>query len=189
MLPHRRRVAAPVEGFVAYGIGRSIGEDTIAAHRRGELNNASTVTVISQEYLRYADRYRSQRPLVAWVASTDHGSDRIGTGRRAGTMRRPGWSTRSGRRHAPGRCGVRALPRVAPRGQAQAGRAELEGQREAAGQHRMGRRHLLALADRERGAADRGTQDHHPPAPPSRWGISSAGSSVVTTAASKPTVR
>ena len=120
MLPHRRRVAAPVEGFVAYGIGRSIWEDTIAAHRRGELNNASTVTVISQEYLRYADRYRSQRPLVAWVASTDHGSDRIGTGRRAGTMRRPGWSTRSGRRHAPGRCGVRALPRVAPRGQAQA---------------------------------------------------------------------
>ena len=64
MLSHRRRVAAPVERFVGYAIGRSIWEDAIAAHRRGELDDASAVTVISQEYPRYADRYRTSDPEV-----------------------------------------------------------------------------------------------------------------------------
>ena len=62
MLSHGLRVAAPVDGFVGFAIGCSIWEDAIAAHRRGELNDASAVTVISQEYLRYADLYRASDP-------------------------------------------------------------------------------------------------------------------------------
>ena len=49
MLSHQRRVAAPVDGFVGFAIGRSIREDATAAHRRGELDDASTGTVILQE--------------------------------------------------------------------------------------------------------------------------------------------
>ena len=62
MLSHRLRVAAPVEGFVGSAIGRSIWEAVIAAHRRGELDDASAVTVISQENLRYTDLYRTSDP-------------------------------------------------------------------------------------------------------------------------------
>ena len=62
MLSHWLRVAAPVEGFVGFVIGRSIREDAIAAHRRGELDDASAVTVISQENLRIADLYRTSDP-------------------------------------------------------------------------------------------------------------------------------
>jgi hypothetical protein len=57
LLSHRLRVAALVEGFVGFAVGRSMWEDAIAAHRRGELDDASAVTVISQEYLRYAYLY------------------------------------------------------------------------------------------------------------------------------------
>jgi myo-inositol catabolism protein IolC len=54
-LPRRSR-------FVGFAIGCSIWEDAIAAHRRGELDDASVVTVLSQEYLRYANLYRTSDP-------------------------------------------------------------------------------------------------------------------------------
>jgi hypothetical protein len=94
LLSHRRRIATPVEGFVGFAVGRSILEGAIAAHRLGELDDACAVTVISREYLRCADRCRTSDP--SWcVASPDHGPDRLGADRRAGTVRRPAWSTRS----------------------------------------------------------------------------------------------
>ena len=62
MLSHRLRVAAPVGGFVGFVIGRSIRVNAIAAYRRGELDDACAVTVISQEYLRCADLYRTSDP-------------------------------------------------------------------------------------------------------------------------------
>jgi len=82
VLSHRLRVAAPVEGFVGFAIGRSTWEDTIAAHRRGELDDACTVTVISQET--GATPTATAPATPRWqAASTDHGPDRIGTDRRA----------------------------------------------------------------------------------------------------------
>ena len=62
MLSHWLRVAAPVEGFVGFVIGLSIRVNAVAARRRGELDAACAVTVISQEYLRYADLYCTGDP-------------------------------------------------------------------------------------------------------------------------------
>ena len=62
MLSHRRRVAAPVQGMVGFVIGCSIWVNAIAAHRCGELDDASAVTVISQENLRYTNLYRTSDP-------------------------------------------------------------------------------------------------------------------------------
>ncbi len=59
------QVAAPVEGFVGFAIGRSIWEDAIGAHQRGSLTEAATVAAISGEYLRYADLYCTASPFVA----------------------------------------------------------------------------------------------------------------------------
>jgi myo-inositol catabolism protein IolC len=56
-LSHWLQVAAPIEGFVGFAIGRSIWEDAIAAHERGDLDDPSAVTAISQEYLRYVGIY------------------------------------------------------------------------------------------------------------------------------------
>lgn len=56
-LSHWLQIAAPIEGFAGFAIGRSIWEDAIAAHERGNLDDASAVTAISQEYLRYAGIY------------------------------------------------------------------------------------------------------------------------------------
>jgi hypothetical protein len=96
---HRLRVAAPVEVFVGFAVGRSSWADVIAAHRR----DACAVTVISQESLRSADLYCSSDPELVGREHLIMVLTAIGTNRRAGTVRRPGWSTRSRRRHAPGR--------------------------------------------------------------------------------------
>jgi myo-inositol catabolism protein IolC len=58
------QVAAPVEGFVGFAIGRSIWEDAIGTHQRGSLAEAATVAAISGEYLRYADLYCTASPFV-----------------------------------------------------------------------------------------------------------------------------
>lgn len=56
-LTHWLQVAAPVEGFVGFAIGRSIWEDALAAHTDEE----ETVEAISREYLRYARTYLDAR--------------------------------------------------------------------------------------------------------------------------------
>jgi hypothetical protein len=55
---HRLRVAAPIEGFVGFAVGRSSWADAIAAHRR----DACAVTVISQESLRYVNLLCARDP-------------------------------------------------------------------------------------------------------------------------------
>ncbi len=56
-LTHWLQVAAPVEGFVGFAIGRSIWEDALAAHT----DDKETVEAISREYLRYARTYLDAR--------------------------------------------------------------------------------------------------------------------------------
>lgn len=56
-LGHWLEVAAPVEGFVGFAIGRSIWEPAIAAHQKGELDDDGVTEAIAREYLRYADIY------------------------------------------------------------------------------------------------------------------------------------
>jgi len=50
-------VAAPVNGFVGFAIGRSIWEDVIRAHVAGTLDDASAVREIASRYLEFADRW------------------------------------------------------------------------------------------------------------------------------------
>ena len=121
MLSHRRRVAAPVDGFVGFAIGRSIREDATAAHRRGELDDASTGTVILQENLRYADLYRTSDPeLLQWDLLHAHQAPSSRPARAAhrscaqsqqrAAISDPGrWQHRTHRSHpAPGPCGIGA---------------------------------------------------------------------------------
>jgi myo-inositol catabolism protein IolC len=54
-------VAAPVDGFVGFAVGRSIWEDPISAHNTGDADEAETVAEIAERYLHYARRY--------WAAS------------------------------------------------------------------------------------------------------------------------
>jgi myo-inositol catabolism protein IolC len=51
------QIAAPVEGFVGFAIGRSIWESAVAEHQQGKLDDAGVVEAIKQEYLRYANIY------------------------------------------------------------------------------------------------------------------------------------
>jgi hypothetical protein len=103
LLSHRLRVAAPIELFVGFAVGRSVWADAIAARRCGELDDACVVTVISQDYLRYVNLLCARDPEVVGREHLITVLTAIGTNRRAGTVRRPGWSTRSRRRHAPAR--------------------------------------------------------------------------------------
>ena len=64
-LTHWLEVAAPVEGFVGFAIGRSIWEDAVAAWRQGDLDDAKAIAAITQEYLRYATVYCSADPGIA----------------------------------------------------------------------------------------------------------------------------
>ena len=50
-------VAAPVDGFVGFAIGRSIWEEPVADHHRGKISEDETVTRIAGRYLGFAGRY------------------------------------------------------------------------------------------------------------------------------------
>ena len=57
----RLSVAAPVDGFVGFAIGRSIWEDLIADHNQGKISEDETVTRIAGRYLGFASRYCAGR--------------------------------------------------------------------------------------------------------------------------------
>lgn len=50
-------MAAPVDGFVGFAIGRSIWEQPSAAHNRGHATENETIGLIARRYLRFARRY------------------------------------------------------------------------------------------------------------------------------------
>ena len=50
-------VAAPVDGFVGFAIGRSIWEEPVADHNHGKISEDETVTRIAGRYLGFASRY------------------------------------------------------------------------------------------------------------------------------------
>ena len=56
-LDHWLAVAAPVDGFVGFAIGRSIWEDPIADHNHGKASEDETVTEIARRYLGFARQY------------------------------------------------------------------------------------------------------------------------------------
>jgi myo-inositol catabolism protein IolC len=56
-LDHWLEVAAPVDGFVGFAIGRSIWEDPIGDHNRGQADERTTVSQIAERYLDFARRY------------------------------------------------------------------------------------------------------------------------------------
>jgi myo-inositol catabolism protein IolC len=56
-LDHWLAVAAPVDGFVGFAIGRSIWEDPIADHNHGQADEKKTVGQIAERYLGFARRY------------------------------------------------------------------------------------------------------------------------------------
>jgi hypothetical protein len=64
-LDHWLEVAAPVDGFVGFAIGRSIWEDPIAAHNEGKADEDETVSQIAERYLGFARQY--------WAARAEHG--------------------------------------------------------------------------------------------------------------------
>jgi myo-inositol catabolism protein IolC len=56
-LDHWLKVAAPVDGFVGFAIGRSIWEDPIADHNHGQASEDETVAEIAGRYLGFARQY------------------------------------------------------------------------------------------------------------------------------------
>jgi myo-inositol catabolism protein IolC len=56
-LDHWLAVAAPVDGFVGFAIGRSIWEDPISDHNQGHADAAETVSRIGERYLAFARHY------------------------------------------------------------------------------------------------------------------------------------
>jgi myo-inositol catabolism protein IolC len=56
-LDHWLAVAAPIDGFVGFAIGRSIWEDPIAAHNEGKADENETVSQIAERYLGFAQQY------------------------------------------------------------------------------------------------------------------------------------
>jgi myo-inositol catabolism protein IolC len=56
-LYHWIEVAAPVEGFVGFAIGRSIWEAAVGAHHRGELDDEAVSRPVCDRYLDFARRY------------------------------------------------------------------------------------------------------------------------------------
>ena len=56
-LDHWLAVAAPVDGFVGFAIGRSIWEEAIAEHNRGSIGDEEAVDQIAARYLGFARRY------------------------------------------------------------------------------------------------------------------------------------
>lgn len=60
-LEHWLTVAAGVPGFVGFAIGRSIWQDAVAAHFRGEIDEATATGRISANYLHFATWYAAAR--------------------------------------------------------------------------------------------------------------------------------
>lgn len=56
-LDHWLAVAAPVDGFVGFAIGRSIWEDPIADHNHGHADEDQTIGEIADRYLAFARQY------------------------------------------------------------------------------------------------------------------------------------
>lgn len=56
-LDHWLAVAAPVDGFVGFAIGRSIWEEPIADHIRGSAGDEAVIAEIAGRYLGFARRY------------------------------------------------------------------------------------------------------------------------------------
>jgi myo-inositol catabolism protein IolC len=56
-LYHWLDIAAPVDGFVGFAIGRSIWEDVIRAHLAGTLDDSNAVREIAARYLEFAGRW------------------------------------------------------------------------------------------------------------------------------------
>jgi myo-inositol catabolism protein IolC len=56
-LDHWLAVAAPVDGFVGFAIGRSIWEDPISDHNQGHASTEETVSRIAERYLAFARHY------------------------------------------------------------------------------------------------------------------------------------
>jgi myo-inositol catabolism protein IolC len=64
---HWLRVAAPVDGFGGFAIGRTIWWEAIAAQLAGELDRAAAVATIAERYLHFVDVYRAAAQPVATV--------------------------------------------------------------------------------------------------------------------------
>jgi myo-inositol catabolism protein IolC len=56
-LEHWLAVAAPVDGFAGFAIGRSIWEDPITDHNHGTASEEETISQIAERYLDFARRY------------------------------------------------------------------------------------------------------------------------------------
>jgi myo-inositol catabolism protein IolC len=56
-LDHWLAVAAPVDGFVGFAIGRSIWEDPISDHNQGRADHEETISRIAERYLDFARQY------------------------------------------------------------------------------------------------------------------------------------
>jgi myo-inositol catabolism protein IolC len=56
-LDHWLAVAAPIDGFVGFAIGRSIWEDPIADHNHGHADQNQTIGEIAERYLAFARQY------------------------------------------------------------------------------------------------------------------------------------
>jgi len=56
-LDHWLAVAAPIDGFVGFAIGRSIWEEAIAAHNRGDADDEAAIDQIAGRYLGFARHY------------------------------------------------------------------------------------------------------------------------------------
>ena len=54
---HWLRVAAPVDGFDGFAVGRTIWWDAIASYLAGELDRAAAVATIAARYLHFVDVY------------------------------------------------------------------------------------------------------------------------------------
>lgn len=55
---HWLEVAAKVEGFGGFAVGRTIWWDAIAGHLTGDLTRAETIDVVAARYLHFVDVYR-----------------------------------------------------------------------------------------------------------------------------------
>ena len=62
---HWLRVAAPVEGFVGFAIGRSIWWDALAGYRDKTLGRDEAATMIADNYLHFVKVYEDQRSVGA----------------------------------------------------------------------------------------------------------------------------
>ena len=56
---HWLRVAAPVEGFGGFAVGRTIWWDAIASYLAGELDRGRAITTIAERYLHFVGVYRA----------------------------------------------------------------------------------------------------------------------------------